>query len=206
MEKIYSLPHTPSPSWEMSFIRTFFHGIFMNGSYWGFAGYFQCFFFAFCSILLHFLANTPLSSRFKRCLPASCLSAFIGSALSVSLWSQNHSASLCLSIGEGGLYSHPRYRRSFIATWQKTQNLFKSLQNRLSKNIKNLYLYLITWEMVWHCMVLSWNLSFQSFEASRIDKFHVWGRHRIPAEEGNGLYWISSDQGHDRVQECGMGI
>ena len=88
-------------------------------------------FFAFCSILLHFLANTPLSSRFKRCLPASCLSAFIGSALSVSLWSQNHSASLCLSIGEGGLYSHPRYRRSFIATWQKTRNLFKSWQNRL---------------------------------------------------------------------------
>ena len=53
--------------------------------------------------------------------------------LHVSLWSQNHSASLCLSIGEGGLYSHPRYRRSFIATWQKTRNLFKSLQNRLSK-------------------------------------------------------------------------
>ena len=94
---------------------------------------FSVFFFAFCSILLHFLANTSFSSRFKRCLPASCLSAFIGSALSASLWSQNHSASLCLSIGEGGLYSHPRYRRSFTATWQKTRNLFKSLQNRLSK-------------------------------------------------------------------------
>ena len=128
--------------------------------------------------------------------------------LCLSVVSQNHSASLCLSIGEGGLYSHPRYRRSFIATWQKTRNLFKSLQNRLSKNIKNLYLYVITWEMVWHCMVLSWNFSVQSFKASKVDKFHVWGRHRIPAEEGNGprLYWISSDQGHDRVQECGMWI
>ena len=144
MEKIYSLPHTPSPSWEISFISTFLHGIFMNGSYRGFTGYFQCF------ICLLF-NSPPFSCEHPSLIPIQALPPcilLIGlywfCPLCLSVVSQNHSASLCLSIGEGGLYSHPRYRRSFIATWQKTRNLFKSLQNRLFRNIKNLYLYLIT--------------------------------------------------------------